>query len=98
MSDQNLVNEKKSLLDEVKVIQDNAKAQIKEIQEREEIVRANAEIKAIQERQEIVSANAEIQAIQAKAQEELLPKSERIKTINTELLAEIDKEAGIVND
>ena len=27
MSDQNLVNEKKSLLDEVKVIQDNAKAQ-----------------------------------------------------------------------
>jgi hypothetical protein len=82
MADQNLVNEKKSLLDEAKAIE----------------ATANAEIKAIQERPEIVSANAEIQAIQAKAQEELLPKSERIKTINTELLAEIDKEAGITND
>lgn len=82
MADQNLVNEKKALLDEAKAIETNA----------------NAEIKAIQERPEIVSANEEIQAIQAKAQEELLPKSERIKTINTELLAEIDKEAGITNE
>ena len=79
MSDQNLVNEKKSLLDEVKVIQDNAKAQIKEIQEREEIVRANAEIKAID----------------TKAQEELKPKGERLLEINNSLIAEIDKEAGI---
>ena len=82
MADQNLVNEKKSLLEEAKAIETNA----------------NAEIKAIQERPEIVSANEEIQAIQTKAQEELEPKSERIKLINTELLAEIDKEAGIVND
>ena len=79
MSDQNLVNEKKSLLDEVKVIQDNAKAQIKEIQEREEIVRANSEIKAID----------------TKAQEELKPKGERLLEINNSLIAEIDKEAGI---
>jgi hypothetical protein len=82
MADQNLVNEKKALLDEAKAIETNA----------------NAELKAIQERQEIVSANAEIQAIQAKAQEELLPKSERIKAINDLLLAEIDKEAGITNE
>ena len=82
MADQNLVNEKKALLDEAKAIETNA----------------NAELKAIQERAEIVSANAEIQAIQTKAQEELLPKSERIKAINNELLAEIDREAGIVND
>ena len=82
MSDQNLVNEKKSLLDEVKVIQDNAKAQIKEIQEREEIVRANAEIKAID----------------TKAQEELKPKGERLLEINNSLIAEIDKEAGITSE
>ena len=79
MADQNLLNEKKSLLDEAKAIETNA----------------NAEIKAIQERQEIVSANAEIQAIQAKAQEELKPKSERLLEINNSLIAEIDKEAGI---
>ena len=79
MADQNLVNEKKSLLDEVKVIQDNAKTQIKEIQERPEIVNANTEIKAIE----------------TKAQEELKPKSERLLEINNSLIAEIDKEAGI---
>jgi len=79
MADQNLVNEKKSLLEEAKAIEANA----------------NAEIKAIQERQEIVSANAEIQAIQTKAQEELKPKSERLLQINNSLIAEIDKEAGI---
>lgn len=79
MADQNLLNEKKSLLDEAKAIETNA----------------NAEIKAIQERQEIVSANAEIQAIQTKAQEELKPKSERLLEINNSLIAEIDKEAGI---
>jgi len=79
MADQNLLNEKKSLLDEAKAIETNA----------------NAEIKAIQERQEIVSANAEIQAIQTKAQEELKPKSERLLEINNLLIAEIDKEAGI---
>tara|TARA_R100001463_G_C3373821_1_gene204728 strand:- start:92 stop:340 length:249 start_codon:yes stop_codon:yes gene_type:complete len=79
MADQNLVNEKKTLLDEVKVIQDNAKAEIKAIQEREEIVRANSEIKTIE----------------SKAQEELKPKSERLLEINNSLIAEIDKEAGI---
>ena len=82
MAAQNLVNEKKALLDEAKAIETNA----------------NAELKAIQEREEIVSANAEIQAIQTKAQEEILPKSERINEINDLLLAEIDREAGITNE
>ena len=82
MPDTNLVNEKKALLDEAKAIQDNLKA----------------EIKAIQERQEIVNANEEIKALDKKAQEELKPKGERIMAINDLLLAEIDKEAGIVND
>ena len=82
MADLNLVNEKKGLLDEAKVIQDNLKA----------------EIKAIQERPEIVSANSEIQALEKKAQEDLKPKSERIIAINDLLLAEIDKEAGITNE
>ena len=82
MPDTNLVNEKKALLDEAKAIQDNLKA----------------EIKAIQERSEIVSANEEIKALEKKAQEELKPKGERIMVINDLLLAEIDKEAGIVND
>jgi hypothetical protein len=44
------------------------------------------------------NANAQIEAIQREAQEQLKPKSERIIAINTELLAEIDREAGIVND
>jgi len=44
------------------------------------------------------NANAQIEAIQKEAQEQLKPKSERIIAINTELLAEIDREAGIVND
>ena len=82
MPDLNLVNEKKALLDEAKAIQDNLKA----------------EIKAIQERPEIVNANEEIKALDKKAQEELKPKGERIMAINDLLLAEIDKEAGIVND
>ena len=82
MPDTNLVNEKKALLDEAKAIQDNLKA----------------EIKAIQERQEIVNANEEIKALDKKAQEELKPKGERIMAINDLLLAQIDKEAGIVND
>ena len=83
MTDRNqLANEKKALLDEAKAIETNA----------------NAEIKAIQERPEIVSANEEIKALDKKAQEELKPKGERIKAINDLLLAEIDKEAGIVND
>jgi len=79
MPDPNLVNEKKALLDEAKAIQDNAKL----------------EIKAIQERQEIVSANAEVKAIETKAQEELNPKNQRIIEINNLLIAEIDNEAGI---
>ena len=82
MADQNLVNEKKALLDEAKAIETNAKSEIKAIQEREEVVRANAEVKAIE----------------TKAQGELKPKGERIMAINDLLLAEIDKEAGIVND
>jgi len=83
MADRNqLANEKKALLDEAKVIETNA----------------NAQIKVIQEREEIVSANAEIQAIQKEAQEQLKPKSERITAINGELLTEIDKEAGITNE
>ena len=82
MPDTNLVNEKKALLDEAKAIQDNLKA----------------EIKAIQERQEIVSANEEIKALEKKAQEDLKPKGERIMAINDLLLAEIDKEAGITNE
>ena len=47
MADQNLVNEKKALLDEAKAIQDNLKAEIKAIQERQEIVNANEEIKSL---------------------------------------------------
>ena len=83
MADRNqLANEKKALLDEAKVIETNA----------------NAQIKVIQEREEIVSANAEIQAIQKEAQEQLKPKHERIIAINDELLKSIDEEAGIVND
>ena len=83
MADRNqLANEKKALLDEAKVIETNA----------------NAQIEAVQKAEAVVAANAQIQAIQKEAQEQLKPKSERITAINNELLTSIDEEAGITNE
>ena len=83
MSDRNqLANEKKALLDEAKVIETNA----------------NAQIEAVQKSEAVVAATAQIQAIQKEAQEQLKPKSEMIIEINDLLLAEIDREAGITNE
>ena len=83
MSDRNqLANEKKALLDEAKVIETNA----------------NAQIEAVQKSEAVVAATALIQAIKKEEQEQLKPKSESITAINNELLTSIDEEAGIVND